>query len=142
MSLAPPPQPDPVNRTFLLGTIRTLSFGGDTPVLCRRLRSACGGVPVGIQPAIEGAEFGIILPHPGNVYMVSGVLEPAVHGGYFRARLRLEIAPWDLLVLNVAAGNAREDLGQLRHRQFIAGQFQGLRPLAGLLESHRGDTAD
>ncbi len=30
MFLNPPPQPDPVNRTFLLGTIRTFSFCGDT----------------------------------------------------------------------------------------------------------------
>jgi DNA-binding NtrC family response regulator len=30
--LNPPLQPDLVNRTFLLGTIRTLSFGGDTNV--------------------------------------------------------------------------------------------------------------
>ena len=30
MFLNPPLKPDPVNRTFLLGTIRTLSFGGDT----------------------------------------------------------------------------------------------------------------
>jgi hypothetical protein len=29
MFLNPPLKPDPVNRTFLLGTIRTLSFGGD-----------------------------------------------------------------------------------------------------------------
>src|ERR1022692_4166202 len=29
MFLSPPLQADPVNRTFLLGTIRTLSFGGD-----------------------------------------------------------------------------------------------------------------
>src|SRR5579872_4016577 len=29
MSWDPPLQADPVNRTFLLGTIRTLSFGGD-----------------------------------------------------------------------------------------------------------------
>jgi hypothetical protein len=28
-SLALPLEPDPVNRTFLLGTIRTFSFGGD-----------------------------------------------------------------------------------------------------------------
>jgi len=30
MFLDPPLQIDPVNRTFLLGTIRTLSFGGDS----------------------------------------------------------------------------------------------------------------
>src|ERR1035438_549282 len=37
MFLNPPLKPDPVNRTFLLGTIRTLSFGGDKigPTCCR-----------------------------------------------------------------------------------------------------------
>ena len=30
MFLSPPLKPGPVNRTFLLGTIRTLSFGADT----------------------------------------------------------------------------------------------------------------
>jgi hypothetical protein len=30
MFLYPSLKPDPVNRTFLLGTIRTISFGGDS----------------------------------------------------------------------------------------------------------------